>query len=134
MIVDLPYCTVSYTSPVTTIRFKENAELDAFETREMIAAVQLVGKNRPCFLLSDARGDLNITSEGRKIAADKIENPNLIANAVVVDSLSVKLTANFFLKFNKPYFKLKIFNTEEKAMEWLLNLHARSKNVVLENA
>jgi hypothetical protein len=134
MIVDLPYCTVSYTSPVTTIRFKENAELDALETREMIAAVQLVGKNRPCFLLSDARGDLNITSEGRKIAADKIENPNLIANAVVVDSLSVKLTANFFLKFNKPYFKLKIFNTEEKAMEWLLNLHARSKNVVLENA
>jgi hypothetical protein len=132
MIVELSYCTVLFKYPVTTLRFKENAELDVKEIREIFTTVDTLNNGRPGFVLTDARVDLTITAEGRKIAADKEEFPSLVANAVVLNSLPVKLTANFFLKFNKPHFKLRIFNTEEKAMEWLINLSLKSKNRVPE--
>jgi len=41
------------------------------------------------------------------------------AEAFVVNSLPTRLIANFYMKFNKPPNPTKIFNTVEKAEEWL---------------
>ncbi|MGZ3883327.1 MAG: DUF7793 family protein [Bacteroidia bacterium] len=117
---ELSHSIITYRKPVVFVRFKENAELDVAEVRELIKAVEKLTGNHRYLLLSDATGHVNITSEGRKISADKNEAPLMIANAAVVNNLAVKLTANFFASFNKPAFPFEVFNREEKALKWLL--------------
>jgi len=115
-----PHTTVELRDGVVWLNFKEGAELDVKEIRELVKAAETLSENKPYLLMSDARVHLTITSEGRKVAADKKEAPLLIANAAIINNLAVRVTANFFSSFNKPHFKFRIFNDEKKALIWLL--------------
>jgi hypothetical protein len=116
---ELPYCSISYKRPLVHIILKEGAELDAKEMKQMFATANRMTRQQQFVVLTDARVNVNATSEARKVAASKSEAPFIIANAVLVNNLAVKLTANFFAKFNKPHFKFRVFNNESKAIKWL---------------
>jgi hypothetical protein len=118
-LIRLPYCDVSYAPPVITLLFKEGAELEIEQVRELIKTAEKLSGNKPYLLFSDACVNLVITSEARKVAADPKEAPLLVANAVLVNNLGLSLTANFFMRFNKPRFPVKVFYDRAKAMEWL---------------
>lgn len=49
-----------------------------------------------------------------------------LADAIVVVGLLQRITADFYLKFNKPEVPTKIFRTEIKAREWLLKFKVDS--------
>ncbi len=123
--IDFPHTLVSYKEPVITLTFKEGAHLDIKEIRELIKAAEKLSGNKPYLIFSDTRVFLTITPEARKISAEQKEAPYLIANAVLLNNLPLKLTANFFLKFNHPHFKFKVFNNEKKAMKWLMQFDPR---------
>ena len=59
-------------------------------------------------------GDFSASEEGLRYT---------IADALVVKSLSQKILANFYLKFNKPAKATKIFTNELEAVKWLLSLN-----------
>ncbi|MCW3071001.1 MAG: hypothetical protein JWO44_891 [Bacteroidetes bacterium] len=118
--IDFPHSTIIYKAPVMYLRFKEGAELDVKEIREMIVAAESLSNKKPYLLFSDVRNHVAISSEGRKIAADKKESPCVIANAVLTNNFALKLTANFFIKVNKPHFPVRVFNDEIKAHLWLM--------------
>jgi hypothetical protein len=118
--IDFVHTTVRYEAPVIYLLFKEDADLDVDQVRELIAAAEKLSGKKPYLILSDARVNLLITPEARKVSAEKTEAPYVIANAVLVNNLGLSLTANFFMKFNKPNFPVKVFYDEGKAMEWLL--------------
>ncbi|MFL5763249.1 MAG: hypothetical protein ACJ77K_04845 [Bacteroidia bacterium] len=119
-LINFPYCDVTYSQSVVILHFKEDAELEVKEIRQLIKAAEKLADSKPYLLLSDARVNVVITSEARKIAANPKEAPLLVANAVLVNNLGLSLTANFFMKFNKPHFPVKVFYNEAAAMEWLL--------------
>lgn len=52
---------------------------------------------------------------------NKSKKENIIAEAVVVTSLTQKMTTNFYLKFIKDTFPCRFFTDTQKAMEWLKN-------------
>lgn len=118
--IEFPHSIVIYNPPVMFLNFKEGAELDVKEIKEMINAAETLSGKKPYLLLSDVRNQVEITPEGRKIAADKNESPCVLANAVLTNNLALKLTANFFIKINKPHFPLKVFNDYRKALKWLM--------------
>ena len=118
--IDLPHATIRYEAPVVYLTFKTDANLDVAEIRELIKATEKLTGKKPYLLLSDARVFINITPEARKVSADKNEAPYLVANAALINNLPLTLTTNFFIKFNRPHFKLKVFNDEKKALKWLL--------------
>jgi hypothetical protein len=118
--VEFSHAIVTYEPPFVVLTIKEGAQLDIAEMREAMKACEAVAGNRPYLLISDARVHLSITPEARKLAADIKESPNLRANAVLVNNLAVRITANFFVKFNQPHFKYRVFNDKRKAEEWLL--------------
>ncbi len=128
-LLEFSYCTVSYKRPVVYLTFKEGAHLDVGESRELIKAAEKLTENQPYLLFSDARVFLTITPQSRKVWADKNEAPLLIANAALINNLSLRLTANFFIKFNKPHFKYKVFTDEKKAIEWLLQFDPKKKHL-----
>lgn len=117
--IDFPHSAIIYKAPVVYLVFKEGAELDVKEVREMIAAAEMLAGKKPYLLFSDVRNHVAITPEARKVSADKKESRYVIANAVLTNNFALKLTANFFIKVNKPHFPVKVFNDELKAHLWL---------------
>jgi hypothetical protein len=102
--------------------------LDVKEVRELIKAAEKITGNQPYLLFSDVTVHISITSEARKVSADKKEAPLIIANAALVNNLAVRLTANFFATFNKPYFPFEVFNKREKALRWLMQFDPDRKS------
>jgi hypothetical protein len=117
--IEFPHSTVIFKDQVIYLVFKEGAALDVKEIREMIVAAEKLSPEKRYLLFSDIRHHVQITAEGRKVAADNKEAPGVIANAVLTNNIALKLTANFFMNVNKPPFPVKIFNDEHKANVWL---------------
>jgi hypothetical protein len=124
--IEFPHTNVELKNGIVWLLFKENAELDVKEIRDLIKACEKLAGNEPYLLMSDVRVHLDISSEARKVAADKKEAPLLIANAAIVNNLAMRVTANFFSNFNKPHFAFRVFNDEKKAVNWLLK-HGNTK-------
>ena len=60
----------------------------------------------------------SLSKEARELLAKKEMGLNRIAKAIVVTSLAQRFIANFIRKFNKSKSKVKVFNSEEEAMQW----------------
>lgn len=121
------YFSLSYDDYIVTLHIKDGAAFDATESRQMFQAAANIANHQPYLLLTDARVYFSITSEGRKISAYINETHLLKANAVLINNLPARLIANFFGNFNKPHYKFKVFTSEEKAREWLLNSEKKGK-------
>ncbi len=77
------------------------------------------GENNKVLQLMHAKVNAAMSKEARELVAKKGKD-FFIASAVVTDNLAVRLIANFISKFYKLDFPFKIFDSEEKALEWLL--------------
>jgi len=71
------------------------------------------------FLLIIAEGS-SITREARELDTTNRRAKITIAQAVVVNSLPVKILANFFGNSKKLPYPYKVFDTREAATAWLL--------------
>src|SRR3954470_16084172 len=116
---ELPYATIEKRDGVIWLIMKEEAELDVREVKEFTSVCEKLSGNKPYYLISDARVNLSISTEGRTAATSKEISPLLVANAVFVNNVAVRMVANFFTAVNKPHFKYKVFNDEQEAQAWL---------------
>jgi hypothetical protein len=117
--IELSYATLEKRDGIIWIIIKEDAEMDVKEVKEFTVICEKLSGNKPYILISDARVNLSITSDARKAAASKEISPLLVANAVLVNNVAVRMVANFFTTVNKPHFKYKVFNEEQEAINWL---------------
>lgn len=62
----------------------------------------------------------DIKPEMRDWSADSDGNKNTHCDAIVIESLSQKIIADFYVKFNKPTLPTKIFYSLDKAANWTL--------------
>ncbi len=67
-----------------------------------------------------ALGNIDISSEARKHGSNPEIQQNLIAQAVLVNSLATRIAGNFYIRFNKPPKPTRIFTNPEDAKSWLL--------------
>lgn len=64
-----------------------------------------------------------ITKEAREFSAKPETNKMTMASAVVVSSLAQRLLISFIINLTqKQNMKMKIFETKQKAIEWLLSI------------
>ncbi len=117
--VELSYATIEKRDDIIWMIMKEDADLDVKEIEEFTAIFEKMSNYKPYFLIADARVNLSISPEARKAAATKEISSLLVANAVIVNNVAVRMVANFFIAVNKPHFKYKVFNTETEALIWV---------------
>ena len=117
---ELLWVTVTYHAPVIQLVFKEGANIDVANIRELITECGKLSGHKPFLLLCDVTAFITITPEARKMASDPEESSLVKATAVVINNLALKLVADFFVSFNKPGYKFKVFKDKQKAMDWLL--------------
>lgn len=61
----------------------------------------------------------NLSKEAREYLAQPCTNHNAIAKAIIAPNLGIRLLADFFISFNKPPVKHKIFTKIDRAYEWM---------------
>lgn len=121
-IAKLYYVSMYYEEPVVHFTFKEGAELGFPEIRELTACAEKLSGNKPYVVFSDARVNMSVTTEGRRVSADSKEAPLHRGSAVLVNNNMLKLAMNFFGNFKTPSFPFRAFTDKQKAIEWLLQL------------
>ena len=116
-----------YESDIVLIKLIEDSEIDVEEAEENFKATLKITKGNRYAALIDACVAVQVTPEARVYGADKERQENLIAQAIIVNSLANRLMGNFIIKFNKPKAPTKLFADYESALEWLRPLTAKEK-------
>jgi hypothetical protein len=106
---------------IIRVMFKKNMEVGPPEFKELFEKYNALveGKGYP-YIYSVEDSSVTITNEGRTYSKEKEFSFPKVCNAYVVTSLAHKLLANFYLKFNKPFYPSKVFTTMEDAEIWSL--------------
>lgn len=92
------------------------------ESRSMNDAVGTLSGGKECLVLIVADEFAQFDSDSSDFSASEEGQRYTTADALVVKSLSQKILANFYLKFNKPAKPTRIFTNEAEAIAWLFSL------------
>ncbi len=88
------------------------------EARQDVIATKKFGKKkRPRFV--DISKIESVTKEAREYYASEDASRKTSAMALLVGSPVSKVIGNFYLGIDKPPYPIKLFITEEKAIQWL---------------
>ena len=120
-VVNLDSVTMSLDQDrVLLIKFKEVA-VDIEETRKIMnRSAEMVNK-KGFRVLIDARDVYaSVDHNSRKYMAEHEVNEYNIAQAMVVNNIPVRIIANFYLKFYKHSYPMKVFKNIDSAREWLM--------------
>lgn len=74
------------------------------------------------YLLVTTEADVTLTEPARDFASSVSFDEYIIADAVVTRDYSHEISANFFIRFNRPNRPVKLFPSEEKAINWIHEL------------
>lgn len=101
------------------VHIKESAHITMVEALETLKAMQVIGNGRKYPVLIDSGEFANIDPEVRVFSASEEGNLYTIADAIAYHTLPQKMTANFYVAFNKPVVPTRTFSEMLDAVEWL---------------
>jgi hypothetical protein len=117
---DLTFCNIAY-QPQGLLVVHVNAHVDVGleEVKMMVAAGNELtgGKKAPLLMIIGEFG--SFSKEAREFSANPEKENIATAVAYVINSIGLKLIANFYIRVNKPPKPVKVFNNEEDAVNWL---------------
>jgi hypothetical protein len=99
-----------------------NAVLELDDVKALVdLARQTHNPQRPFLLLLDGREIGGMSNEARNYGVHSSFTSMIKAMAIVVDSPSTRILANFYMKFNRPKIPTRVFSDPAIAKAWLLN-------------
>jgi hypothetical protein len=81
-----------------------------------------ITNGKDCYVIIEAGKVKKIAKKERDYMASDIATQNLLGVAFILKSPVQKMIGNFFLSFNKPKVKAKIFLNKEDALDWINTL------------
>lgn len=98
---------------------KSNITVSEKDSNEMVDAAGELGGFKKFPILIIAGKHSLADKEAREFAASKEGTKYAVSVAFVVKNLAQKILGNAYIKINKPIVPTRIFDSEEKAVEWL---------------
>jgi hypothetical protein len=101
--------------------FEKDIEIDEKLSVEILSAIHALAGGKPHALLYNFNNRNVIISEiARKLSgARSYTNALLIARALVTQSFTSSLESSYYIKNDNPAAETRMFNTKEKAVDWL---------------
>lgn len=97
----------------------EDSEIDLEESKLMQQKSLLLTEGKKFVALIDARAKVNVSKESREWGSSAEAQKNMVAQAILINSLANRLVGNFIIKFHKPVAKTALFTDEASALKWL---------------
>lgn len=88
-----------------------------------------ISKGKDYAVCVDSRNVISTTKEARDYFNGETASKNVVAMAVVINSVLGKMLASFFLSINKPKYPSKIFTNKEKAINWLDSIYCERMEI-----
>lgn len=103
------------------IRFKllDDIDIEKKDAEEAIEAINTITQGKKYYLLTETGNNFTASADSREYMANKIGTTSIVANAIYLKSLPIRLIINVYVKINKPEVPTKVFNSEALALEWL---------------
>jgi hypothetical protein len=103
------------------IRFKllDDIDIEKQDAEEAIEAINTITQGKKYYLLTETGNNFTASAESREYMASNIGSTSIVANAIYLKSLPIRLIINVYVKINKPVVPTKVFNSEALALEWL---------------
>lgn len=126
-ISDVIQCRISQVAlrpdGILLINIKSEEFFSVSDYQELMDAAKSIGKGEK-FLNLIIVGEHTIPDhDSRVLSTSQKGSKYKLADAFVINSLSQKLIANFYMNFHKPYVPSRFFTDENKAIEWLLSFY-----------
>lgn len=93
---------------------------DVEDTVKMVETTSSFAKGRKYRLLIKADPDIQPTPAAQKYSSSEEGSIHKLADAFIVNNIAQKLIANFIISFHRPVVPTKVFQQEEKALQWLI--------------
>ncbi|MDT8412810.1 MAG: hypothetical protein RQ875_10130 [Vicingaceae bacterium] len=103
------------------IVFKEDSVVELEHVVANKEAREKLQQGKKMLVLGDIRKIWHISKEAQDYLASKEVTDLNIAMAILTNSMTTVLLANFFIKFKKPATPTRMFKNEKKAIKWLLS-------------
>ena len=104
------------------LKYHKNAEVNLENGQLVIDAVYPLLRDGARLAITDATAQgIEFTKEARALFSDNKSMQLTKAHGVVVKELAMRILVNFYIKFNKPVSPVKMFNSYDKALEWVVN-------------
>ena len=115
---------------VLRIDMLEGAEIDLIESKILHKISLEITDYKKFVALIDARATVVVSKEAREWGSSPEAQENMLAQAILVNSLANRLIGNFIIQFHKPIAKTKLFSDELTALTWLKE---QKKNLMKES-
>lgn len=92
------------------------------ETVEINDAIGKLTSGKEVCVLVIADESAQFDKKAREFSASKAGLVYTKAEALIVKTLGQRITANFYLKINRPLKPARAFNTEKEGVAWLMSL------------
>lgn len=97
----------------------DDSVLDISDVKEMLKAHRILAARKPRPVLVDAGVRTSMTQEARLFDISRERQKYTLAEAIIVNNIVTRITANFYYRFNPPPYKTRFFNSEESAYAWI---------------
>jgi len=118
-VIELTWFTTWMEDGICRTVVKSNAVIELHHAQENTDTVVTLSNNSQPPILVDIRKIKSINKEARDHFAMRDRKPRVCAIAMLINSPLSKVVGNFYLAINQPSVPTKLFNSEDKAIEWL---------------
>lgn len=102
------------------IKFEAGFEGELEDAKLIVQRIsQFCVNHAPVLLLAIYAEDNSFSKEARNYIASGEVNAVVKAEALVINSMALRIMGNFYLKVNKPPRESKLFNDKNLAINWL---------------
>lgn len=110
-------------SGVIILQYKPDYDVELKDVKEVEKAFIELSGDGDIYCLMDTSGRFNnYTNEAQKYLSNEAEivkRNKLKGSAVIIDNLPNRMLAQFFSRFFKPKFPMKIFSNQSEGLDWL---------------
>lgn len=122
--IDLHACTLSFLEhDIVHAHFKDGLTAGPEAVDAMFKAIAEARHGRKALLLVTVGTGASLTNEARAHASSDDGSKLLAADAIVVRDFGHQMSANAFVRHNKPKRPIQLFPDMESAMAWLVQQH-----------
>lgn len=119
-IINFKKCTITFgPDQLVHLDINPGQVVELEEVKEIFEAINNAREDKLFRLLVTAGDKATLSPEARAFASSDSSSTAIVADAIVVNNYSHEMTANFFIRFNKPFRPTNWFKDEEDAIKWL---------------
>jgi hypothetical protein len=118
--IELDVCTLTFIEPdIVHAHFKDGHTVSADDVHAMFEAAAQDRNGRKVLLLVSVGVGSTLSNEARTYASSPESSKYIAADAIVVRDFGHQLTANVFVRYNKPQRPIQLFGDMDSALTWL---------------